>query len=77
MKDNIIVIGNWIFIKIEPLWGSEMFVKEAEEKYVACGRYGGIDLRYIYTKKELLARSPNAILLDGINPTNDVNTQDK
>lgn len=76
MKDNIIVIGNWIFIKIDELWESEQFVP-TESKYVACGRHGGVNLKHIYTKSELLAKYPNAILLDGINPTNTLNFDDK
>jgi hypothetical protein len=74
MKDNIIVIGNWIFIKIEI---SEKFCNNAEDKYMACGRYGGLMPEHIYTKKELLERSPDAIILAGINPSNTIVTIDK
>ena len=75
MEDNIIVIGNWIFIKIEESFDS--FVKGSEPKYASCGRHGGINMQYIYTKAELLKRSSDAKLLKGINPTNNISTKDE
>lgn len=77
MNDNVIVIGNWIFIKLEELWHDQQFCKNAEPKYVACGRNGGVNFQYIYTKSELLKRSPDAIILKGINPSNTITTIDK
>ena len=75
MNDNIIVIGNWIFIKMESSFKS--FVEDSEAKYVACGRTGGIDMNHIYTKAELLKRSPDAKMLKGINPSDTITYLDK
>ncbi|KKM63496.1 hypothetical protein LCGC14_1510820 [marine sediment metagenome] len=75
MNDNIIVIGNWFFIRIEESW--EPFVKDAEPKYISCGRSGGINTNNIYTKSELLARSPDAKVLKYLNASNTQSFSDK
>lgn len=74
MKKNIFVVDNLIWISIEQ---EETYCTNAYNKYVLCGRTGGVLLNAILTTEELVTKYPNGKFLKGINPSDTITFTDK
>lgn len=72
MKENIFIVGNLIWIKIDSCdtYGSKT------PQYMLCGRTGGLNLNAILTKDEILKRYPDAKAKEGINVSNTITYND-
>jgi hypothetical protein len=73
MNKNIFIVGNLIWISIEPCdtYGSKT------THYMLCGRSGGLVPNAILTADELVSRWPTGQFREGINVSDIITFDDK